>query len=150
MKFTDLIKEHMNSDIVYIEEGESLSDVILKMSAAKTDLAVVKTNDAIEGVITETDIFYALVKKVFPEVSEHNKNVSVVDVLNEPSVKQVMSSCQTHGWHPCIDSYEDDTMENAIRIMQRSGLHHLLVFDKNNKLVGTLSSHDIIKSFCKK
>jgi CBS-domain-containing membrane protein len=31
--------------------------------------------------------------------------------------------------------------------MQRSGLHHLLVLDKKNKLVGTLSSHDIIKSF---
>jgi CBS domain-containing protein len=120
------------------------------MSAAETDLAVVKTNETIAGVITETDIFYALVKKVFTKTSEHNMNISVVDIMNEPSAKQVMSSCQTHGWHPCIDTFEDDTIENAIRIMQRSGLHHLLVYDKNNKLVGTLSSHDIVKSFCKK
>ncbi len=150
MEFTDKIKQHMNPDIVYAMEDDRLSDVILRMSDAETDLAVVKTNDAIAGVITETDIFYTLVKKVFTNTSKPTENISVVDVIPDPLAKQAMSSCQTHGWHPCVDTFEDDTIENAIRIMQRSGLHHLVVFNKNNKLVGTLSSHDIIKSFCNK
>lgn len=149
MEFTDTIQQHMNPYIVYAREDEPLTDVMYRMSDSETDLAVVKTTDAIIGVITETDIFYTLVKKVFTEKSLTRENISIQDIIREPSVKQTMASCETHGWHPCIDTFEDDTMENAIRIMQRSGLHHLLVFNKSNKLVGTLSSHDIIKSFCK-
>ena len=149
MEFTDAIKQHMNPSIVYTNGDEPLTDVIFKMSDEGTDLAVVRTNETIIGVITETDIFYALVTKVFTQKSKTPENVSVQDVMREPSAKQVMESCETYGSHPCVDTFEDDTIENAIRIMQRSGLHHLLVFDKNNKLVGTLSSHDIIISFCK-
>jgi CBS domain-containing protein len=147
MEFTDTIKRHMKRDIVYTTENERLVDVIFKMSNAETDIAVVKFKDDIVGVITETDIYYALVKDVFPKVSRMIENIHVLDIKKEPRAKEVMASCDPLGWHPCIDTFEDDTIENAIRIMQRSGLHHLLVFDKKNKLVGTLSSHDIIKSF---
>ncbi len=147
MKFTDAIKLHMNRNIVYTTENEQLVEVLLRMSNAGVDLAVVRSNETIIGVITETDIFYALVNKVFPESSQVTEDIHVRDVLKGPSAKQAMTSCEAHGWHPCVDTYEEDTIENAIRIMQRSGLHHLLVLDKNNKLVGTLSSHDVIKSF---
>lgn len=149
MKFNDTIKQHMNPNLVVASENERLSDIILRMSNNETDLAVVQSNDTIIGVITETDIFYTLVKEIFREKSQLSKDISAIDILREPLTKHTMTPCETHGWHPCIDAYEDDTIENAIRIMQRSGLHHLLVFDKQNKLVGTLSSHDIIKNFKK-
>ena len=147
MEFIDTIKQHMNRDIVYTTEDDRLADVIFKMSNVETDIAVVKSNNTIVGVITESDIYFALVKEVFSEVTRVIKDIHVIDIMRGPRAKEVMASCETHGWHPCIDTFEDDTMENAIRIMQRSGLHHLLVLDKKNKLVGTLSSHDIIKSF---
>ena len=150
MEFTDTIKQHMKRDIVYTTEDERLADVIFKMSNAETDIAVVKFKDDIVGVITETDIYFALVKEIFPEVSRVMKDMHVVDIMRGPRAKEVMASCDPLGWHPCIDTFEDDTIENAIRIMQRSGLHHLLVLDKKNKLVGTLSSHDIIKSFSRR
>jgi CBS domain-containing protein len=149
MKFTDTIKQHMKREIVYTTEDERLADVIFKMSNAETDIAVVKFKNDIVGVITETDIYFALVKEVFSEVSRMIEEIRVIDIMRGPRAKEVMASCDPLGWHPCIDTFEDDTMENAIRIMQRSGLHHLLVLDKENKLVGTLSSHDIIKSFSK-
>jgi len=147
MKFNDTIKQVMKRDIVYTTEDERLTDVIFKMSNAETDIAVVKFKDDIVGVITETDIYFALVKEVFPEVSRVIEDMHVIDIMRGPRAKEVMASCDPLGWHPCVDTYEDDTIENAIRIMQRSGLHHLLVLDKKNTLVGTLSSHDIIKSF---
>jgi hypothetical protein len=31
--------------------------------------------------------------------------------------------------------------------MEKSGLHHILITGEKNKLVGTLSSNDIIRSF---
>jgi CBS domain-containing protein len=147
VKFTDTIKQHMKREIVYTTEDERLADVIFKMANVKTDIAVVKFKDDIVGVITETDIYFTLVKEVFSEVSLVIEDAHVIDIMRGPRTKEVMASCDPLGWHPCIDTFEDDTMENAIRIMQRSGLHHLLVLDKKNKLVGTLSSHDIIKSF---
>lgn len=147
MEFTDTIKQHMKRDIVYTTEDERLADVIFKMSNAETDIAVVKFKDDIVGVITETDIYFALVKEVFSEISQVIEDIHVIDIIRGPHAKMVMASCDPLGVHPCIDTFEDDTIENAIRIMQRSGLHHLLVLDKKNKLVGTLSSHDIIKSF---
>ena len=147
MEFTDTIKQHMKRDIVYTTEDERLADVIFRMSDAETDIAIVKFKDDIVGVITETDVYFALVKEVFSEISRVIEDIHVIDIMRGPHAKMVMASCDPLGAHPCIDTFEDDTMENAIRIMQRSGLHHLLVLDKKNKLVGTLSSHDIIKSF---
>jgi len=153
MEFNDLIKNHMRKDIVYTTPDERLADVIFKMSNAKTDIAVVKSKDDLVGVITESDIYYALVKDVLPDPVNPKKNtqnitdLKVVSAMRGPPAKKVMDSCENVGIHPCVDTFEDDTIENAIRIMQRSGLHHLLVNDKNNRLVGTISSGDIIKSF---
>jgi len=153
MEFQDLIKHHMRRDIVYTTPEERLSDVIFKMSHARTDIVVVKSNDDLVGVITESDIYYALVKDVLPDPANQKKqprditDLKVVEVMRGPPAGQVMDSCESVGIHPCVDTFEDDTIENAIRIMQRSGLHHLLVNDTHNRLVGTLSSGDIIKSF---
>ena len=147
MEFKAKIKQFMNQNIVYTTEDERLADVLFRMSDAKTDIAVVRFKDTIVGVITETDIFYALVKQVFSEISRPIGEIAVIDMMRGPTTTQVMASCETQGWHPCVDTFEDDTIENTIRIMQRSGLHHLLVLDKKNKLVGTLSAHDIITSF---
>jgi CBS domain-containing protein len=153
MEFTDKIKNHMNTSIVYTTGSERLADVVFKMSQAKTDIAVVKSNDKLQGVITESDIFYALVQQVFPRGMKQGgmrKDISdlvVLDLMRGPPAENVMASCESTGWHPCIDVFEDDPLENAIRVIQRSGVHHLLVLDSKNNLVGTLSAGDIIKGF---
>jgi CBS domain-containing protein len=153
MEFHDKIKNHMNTTIVYTTEHERLADVIFKMSQAKTDIAVVKTKDTLQGIITESDIYYALVHEVFPQEKKKTiptkdlNNLTVIDLMRGPPAEVVMASCESYGWHPCIDVFEDDPLENAILVIQRSGVHHLLVLDKENNLVGTLSSGDIIKGF---
>jgi CBS domain-containing protein len=154
MEFTETIKQHMRRDIISLTQDERLSDVISKMSTAAADIAVVKSSTGdIAGVITESDIYFTLVKEVFPERTggylKHSRNVNdmtVSDLLKGPLAEKMMSLCQNTGPRPCVDACEDDSLEDAIRILQMSGLHHLLVFDKNNRLVGTLSSHEIIKS----
>jgi CBS domain-containing protein len=153
MEFNDKIKNHMRTNIVYTTEEDRLADVVFKMSQAETDMAIVKSKNDIVGVITETDIYFALVKDVLPEPSKKPKtpeninNMKVIDIMRGPPAKKVMSSCESTGCYPCIEAYEDDTIEDAIRIMEKSDRHHLLVRNKKNKLVGTISSSDIIKSF---
>ena len=153
MKFNDKIKNHMRKNVVYINTEERLADVIFKMSQVQTDMAIVKSNKDILGVITETDIYFALVKEVLPEpykesnISRKFEDLQLIEVFRGPTAKKVMSSCDSLGWHPCIDAYEDGTIEDAIRIMQRSDRHHLIVRDNKNNITGTISSSDIIKSF---
>jgi CBS domain-containing protein len=153
MEFTDKIKNYMNSTIVFTTESERLADVIFKMSQAKTDMAVVKSNDTLRGIITESDIYYALVHEMFSKEMkkvERNKdieNLTIIDLMRGPPAEKVMASCETLGWHPCVDVFEDDPLENAIIVLQRSGVHHLLVLNNKNEIVGTLSAGDIIKGF---
>jgi CBS domain-containing protein len=153
MEFTDKIKNYMNTTIVYTTESERLADVIFKMSQAKTDMAVVKSNDTLRGIVTETDIYNALVREMFSKEmkkAERDKNIdnlTIIDLMRGPPMEKVMTSCETLGWHPCIDVFEDDPLENAIIVLQRSGVHHLLVLDNKNKIVGTLSAGDIIRGF---
>jgi CBS domain-containing protein len=153
MEFNDKIKDYMKTDITYVEVEERLANVIFKMSKAESDIAVVKSKDDIVGVITASDIYSALVKEVFAEdvkgagSSAEIEDMKVIEIMKGPPVKKFMSACQLGGSNPCIQAYEDTTIKDAIRIMERSGLHHLLIIDDKNNLVGTISFNDIIKSF---
>lgn len=153
MEFDDKIKDHMRTDVTYTTVEERLANVIFKMSKAEADIAVVKSNEDIVGLITASDIYSALVKEVFAEDvkgaggSAEIEDMKVIDIMRGPPVKKFMSACQLGGSNPCIQAYEDTTIKDAIKIMERSGLHHLLIIDDKNNLVGTISSTDIIRSF---
>jgi len=153
MEFNDKIKNHMKTDIIYADVEERLASVIFKMSQGESDIAVVKSKEDIVGVITASDIYSALVKEVFSEEvkkaanAAEIKDMKVIEIMKGPPVKKFMSACQIGGSNPCVQAYEDTTIKDAIRIMERSGLHHLLVLDDKSNLVGTISSDDIIRSF---
>jgi len=153
MEFNDKIKNHMNTTLVFADPSDRLADVIFRMSTAKTEMVIVKSKGSLQGIITETDIYYTLVKDVFPKalkqtgLSKDLNEIKIIDLMRGPPAQKVMAACESYGWHPCVDVYEDDPLENAIFVIQRSGVHHLLVLDKKNNIVGTLSSSDIIKGF---
>jgi len=153
MEFNDKIKNHMKTDIIYVDVEERLAYVIFKMSQVEADIAIVKSKQDIMGVITASDIYSALVKEVFAEdvkdagSSAEIENMKVIEIMKGPPAKKFMSECQIDGSNPCVQAYEDTTIKDAIRIMERSGLHHLLVLDDKSNLVGTISSNDIIRSF---
>jgi len=155
MKFNDKLKNHMKTDIAYTAIEERLADVIFKMSEVGTDIAIVKSKRDIVGLITASDIYWVLVKEVFKEnakkaeIPKEIEDVKVIDVMRGPPTKKFMTSCQINGSNPCLQTDETTTIKDAIRIMEKSGLHHILVTGEKNKLVGTLSSNDIIRSFGK-
>lgn len=155
MKFNDKIKNHMRTDIAYTTVEERLADVIFKMSKVGTDIAIVKSKNDIVGLITTSDIYSILVKEVFEErakVAELPRKIEdmkVIDIMRGPPTKKFMTSCQVNGPNPCVQTDENTTIEGAIRIMETTGLHHVLVTGRKNELVGTISSNDIIGGFGK-
>ncbi len=153
MEFNNKIKDHMKTDVTYTTVEERLANVIFKMSKAEADIAVVKSKEDIVGVITASDIYSALVKEVFAKDAKETggsteiEDMKVIDIMRGPPAEKFMTACQLGGSNPCIQVHEDTTIKDAIRIMERSCLHHLLVMDDKNNLVGTISSNDIIRSF---
>ena len=145
----------MKTDIVYVTVENRLADVIFKMVEVGTDIAIVKSKGDIVGLIVATDIYSALVKEVFQEdakkgeILKEIEDMKVIEAMRGPPTKNFMTSCQINGSNPCVQTDENTTIKGAIRIMEKSGLHHLLVTGKKNKLVGTISSNDIIRSFGK-
>ncbi len=154
MKFTALIKDYMKKEIVYVDEDATLTEVVNQMKIKQTGVVIVKFDGKITGVITSSDIFSALVQSVFSETIDNvlitKENVSDIragTMLGGPTTVEYMTSCELGGTNPCIQIYEDDVIENAIRVMEISHIHHLLVMGYEGKIVGTISSNDVLRAF---
>ena len=145
------IKDWMTKDITYVKLDDQLTDIITRTCVLGADIALVKSKEDIVGLITNSDIYNALVKECYdkgPEKSKDTDDIKVKDIMKGPPTKDFMTSCQIIGPNPCLQTDENTTIGDAIRIMDKSGLHHILITGKNNELVGTISSNDIIRSFC--
>lgn len=157
MRFDDrLVKQYMKTDVAYVTSDARLADVVIKMGELQTGIVIVKSGDYIIGVVTSSDIYSALVKEVFSRSVkgvivpvEELDDLKVLDMMRGPKTPQFMTSCQLDGTNPCVQIGENDTIEDAIKVMGVSNIHHLLVIGKDGQIVGTLSSNDILKVFGK-
>ena len=145
------VKDWMTKDITYINLEDRLTDIITRTCVLGSDIALVKSKEDIVGLITYSDIYHALVREAYDVETKKSKDMDdiiVEDIMKGPPVKNFMTSCRINGPKPCIQIDENITIGDSIRLMDKSGLHHILITGKNNELVGTISSNDIIKSFC--
>ena len=144
------VKDWMTKDITYVELEDHLADIITRTCVLSADIAIVKSKEDVVGLITNSDIYHALVREAYKTESEEPKNaegIKVEDIMRGPPTKTFLTSCQIDGPNPCLQTDENTTIGDAIRIMDKSGLHHILI-TANNELIGTISSNDIIRSFC--
>ena len=154
MKFDGKVKSYMKNQLVIINQDTRLADAVKQMRSAQSGIAIVKSGEVITGVITSSDIFSALVQGVFSEsvegilLSRDNiDDLKAINMMRGPLSVEFMTSCELGGTNPCIQLYEDDTIEDAIKVMEISSIHHLLVIGNDGDVVGTLSSNDILKAF---
>jgi len=135
---------------VFVELGTDMKKVADLMAKENTEVLVVREKGNIEGIITEMDLFYMLKNYAFPEIAGHPqdlKDIKLVRAMMSKKSKDFMSACQLYGAHPCLMVGEEDTLENAIRIMVAGGETHLLVIGPKGDVTGTVSPKDIIKAF---
>jgi len=135
---------------VFVELGTNMKEVAELMAKEQTEILVVREKGNMEGVITEIDLFYMLKSYAFPELSGHPedlKDIKLDKAMVAKVSKDFMTACQLFGAHPCLMIGEEDTLENAIRIMVAGGTNHLLVIGEKGDVTGTVSPMDIIKAF---
>ncbi|MEM4647804.1 MAG: CBS domain-containing protein [Candidatus Pacearchaeota archaeon] len=124
MKTGIKVGDIMTRNFVSCSPETSLIDAVKKMVKMKVGSIVVKTDDKLEGILTERDILNIVSKK-------HSiKGLKVKDVME----KRVITIS------PSKDIYD------AILLMKKKYIRRLPVVEKN-KLVGFITIRDIIKIF---
>jgi CBS domain-containing protein len=118
-----LVKEIMRHDIlVTAKPDEKVIDAVEKMAKYKVGSVVIIDNGKVLGIITERDIINLVASK-----------------------KDLNEKLELHMTKNPITIYFDENLEKAIQIMKEKNIRHLPVVNKEGKLIGMISSRDIIR-----
>jgi len=151
VKLKETVKKYMKSKPVFVSPTATLAQVARNMAEKDTDIAIVKSGKDYVGVITDADIFMAMKSYVFKDLLENlpedASKVKVEQIMRGTVSKDFMSMCQLTGLRPCLMLGEEETIEVAIKTMGAAGSHHLIIIGADGSVVGTLSAHDLLKSF---
>jgi len=131
MNLKEEIRNFVRSDAPAVTPETSLKKTLEKMVEKKFTAALVKDGEQILGIVTDTDII---------------ANVASGRDMEKVKAKEFMSSCELLGTNPCLQLCEDETVENAMKVMAVGNIHHLLVWDTEGRPRGILSSSDLIKA----
>ena len=128
------IKDAVNWDAPAVDLQSSLREVIQKMVDSDASAVVVKTDDAVVGVVTEMDLLDC--------ISNQND-------LDETRVSDFFTACELitsqPAKNPCIQLDESESVENAIKILAAAGTHNLVVAGSKERSSGIVSSRDLLK-----
>lgn len=124
MKVSDV----MSTDLVTAGISESLNEAVYKMIERDVGCTVVTDGEAVVGIITKGDVL----RKAFL------KGVKAKDV-SDVSVRSVMT-------RPVVTIGPDETLEEASRLMSLKHVSKLPVVNKSSKLLGIVTSTDIIRA----
>ncbi len=132
------VKDFVRKDVLEVKCDESLQEVLNKMVEKDTTFAVVRREEKgwkgeICGVITDKEIFSAIAS---------NKDLTKI------KAEEFMHACQLTGINPCAQISEEDSIEDAIRVMLLNGVDALLVYGVTG-FVGVITSRDILKAYKK-
>jgi predicted transcriptional regulator len=65
-------------------------------------------------------------------------------------VRDFVTACVLTGNQPCVQIKQDDTVMNALRVMDSWTARQIVVVDEKDEVVGTISVLDALKGWKKK
>jgi len=128
------IKDAVNWEAPAVGLQSSLREVIQKMVYSNTSALVVKTDDAVVGLVTDMDLLDCI---------SNQKD------LDKTRVSDFLTSCELIAGHPikspCAQLDGSESVENAIKVLSAAGTHNLLVSGASDKEAGIASIHSLLK-----
>ena len=116
---------HIGERIPKVRDTATVSEALLEMSKKGLGMtAIIDHEDHVLGLYTDGDLRRSLDKNI----DVHNAQIS--DVMTK--------DCRTTG--------SDELAASIVKTMDDHGINGLLVTDKNNKLIGALNMHDILRA----
>jgi CBS domain-containing protein len=121
-----------NAPTVSLEE--SLRTAIHKMVETGSSALAVRADSNLVGIVSITDL-------VTSAANDRN--------LDETRVSRFMTSCRLTDkgatQDPCIQVNEDETVGTALAVMEKAGVHNLLVSGGNGETIGMISAQGLLK-----
>ena len=116
---------HKDERIPKVQESATVSEALLEMSKKGLGMtAIIDQHDKVLGVYTDGDLRRSL---------DNN-----IDVHNTAICDVMTKNCRT--------TKTDELAASVVKMMDDHGINGLLVTDENNKLIGALNMHDILRA----
>ena len=119
------VADIMSKSVVTSSPEDHISRIASSMQKHQIGSVVIMENRRIAGILTERD-FVRIVEKVGV-------------LLKEDLAKHHMAK-------PVITVQSDASVIEAMKLMQTNHIRHLIVLDKDLKMVGVISSRDLMKA----
>lgn len=119
-----LVRDYMSKDVKTVKTDSTVKEAVSKMNKFDIGSIIVMEGKRPVGIITERDILER-----------------IVEPCMEPTAiraKEIMSS-------PVISTNPEENIENAAKLMSNRKIKKLVVLE-NNKLVGIITSMDLMKA----
>lgn len=134
MSLKDSISKAIKKDTPAVTLEDSLEIAIRKMVDGGCSALAVKSGNELIGIVTDMDIMESI---------RRNGLTGGVNVADFMVKCELLSQKGTKS--PCVQLDEDESVENALKLMAGAGVHHLLVSGANNKAMGIVSSQALLK-----
>jgi len=116
---------HKDNEIPRVAETATLKEALMEMTLKSLGMtAIVDKNDCLLGIFTDGDLRRTLDQGLD---------------IHKLNVKEVMHS-------KCVRTSPDKLAAEALQVMQEKKINALLVIDNDNKLVGALNMHDMLRA----
>ncbi|HEV1996893.1 MAG TPA: CBS domain-containing protein [Candidatus Dormibacteraeota bacterium] len=131
----------MTTEVITASPFDGFKEVAERLFDTRVSaLPVVDENRKVIGVISEADV---LVK----ESAETQSGVHFGKVARRDALKAGAVIAGEAMTTPAITIHANETVVHAARLMHKRGLKHLPVVDSEERLLGMVSRHDLIKVF---
>jgi len=116
---------HTGDAIPQVPESSLIRDALLEMTAKKLGMtAIIDANGCVQGIFTDGDL-----RRLFQKAHD----------IHATAISEVMT-------RRCTTVAADRLAAEAVHIMEDKRINALLVVDRNNRLVGALNMHDLLRA----
>ncbi len=128
------IKDAVNWEAPSVGLQNSLREVIQKLVANNVSGLIVKTDDAVVGLVTEMDLLDCISNQKDLDKTRISEFLTPCELITNRPTKS-----------PCAQLDESESVENAIKVLSAAGTHNLLVSGASDKEAGIASIHSLLK-----
>jgi len=118
------VADFMSKRVITSGPEDHVSQIASSMQRHNVGSVVIMKNRRIIGILTERD-FVRIVEKVGM-------------LLKEDQAKHFMAK-------PVVTVQSDTSLTDAMKLMQAHHIRHLIVLDKNLRMIGMISARDVMK-----
>jgi CBS domain-containing protein len=143
------VKDIMSRDVVTINAGDTIHDALTLMGENRVSaLPVVDRNDHCVGILSTSDLV-----DMTRDVDDDIYNLDLVDMASQRFLLDKLAhsmgseTVQTFMSETVATVDEETTIGKAAREMLRHGVHHLPIVDASDRLIGIISTMDVLAEF---